>query len=105
MKDFKSYQRSNQNQEKAEQNQPADSSAALPSESEAAFLARKALAAYEGKSENAVLLEILRQAEAGKRAGTLTNADIDAFYAQFSPMLSEAQRKKLKPIVERLKKM
>jgi hypothetical protein len=47
----------------------------------------------------------MAQAEAGKRAGTLTNEDIDAFYLQFSPMLSEGQQKMLKSVVEKLKRM
>lgn len=106
MKDFKSYQKNNANQGK---NQPRNANASenseMPTESQAEELARKALAAYNGKSEGTVLLEILRQAEAGKRAGTLTNADIDAFYAQFAPMLVEGQRKKLQMVLERLKKI
>ena len=41
----------------------------------------------------------------GKNEGTLTNAEIDAFYKQISPMLDGAKRKKLQKIVERLKSM
>lgn len=116
MKDFKSYQKNHaqqnagkpqksagnpENVENAENAMPDG----FPSEGEAAELARKALAAYNGKSEASVLLEILRQAEAGKRAGTLTNADIDLFYKQFSPMLEENQRRKFQTVIERLKKI
>ncbi len=102
MKDFKSYQKNTQNQGMP----PSGGEKTEPVlEGEAAELAKKALAAYNGKSESYVLLEILRQAEAGKRAGTLTNADIDAFYKQFSPMLNDMQRKKFKQVVEQLKKI
>lgn len=105
MKDFKSYQKNNQNQKKIQQNSIPLSNTDFPEQSEAEVLAKKALAAYNGKSEGTVLLEILRQAEAGKRAGTLTNADIDEFYRQFSPMLEADQRKKLQSVLERLKKI
>ena len=66
-------------------------------------LTKQIAAAYEGKSSMEVMMSILSQAEASKRAGVLTNAQIDEFYAQFSPMLNDFQRKKLKEIVRRLK--
>ena len=48
--------------------------------------------------------DVKAQAEAfGKRAGTLTNAEIDAFYRRFAPMLNFVQRKKLEQIVTQLK--
>lgn len=67
--------------------------------------AEKALgsADIKGKSENEILREIYKKAEAGKRAGTLTNAQIDAFCARFSQMLNPAQQKKLKKLAEQLK--
>ncbi len=83
----------------------ASSGADYQFEGQAAELTKKALEAWSGKSEGMVLLEILRQAEAGKRAGTLTNADLDGFYAQFSPMLNDGQREKLKSIIDKLKKI
>lgn len=76
-----------------------------PAESEAAELARKALAAYNGRSEGAVLAEIVKQAEAMKRAGTLSNDELDAFYRQFSPLLEGMQQKKLRSVIERLKRI
>ena len=48
---------------------------------------------------------IYDRAVEGKRNGTLTNEQIDAFYAQFSMMLDGAKRKKLQKIVEQLKRM
>ena len=72
-----------------------------------AFLeeAKKVAASYDGKSENDLLKSIYARAVEGKRSGTLTNEQIDAFYAQFSPMLDGAKRKKLQKIVAELKKM
>lgn len=72
-------------------------------EATAETLVKQIVEAYRGKSDKNVLSEIVSSAEKGKRDGTLTNAEIDAFYRQFSPMLNFVQRKKLSQIVERLK--
>lgn len=60
---------------------------------------------YHGRSEGDMLKEIYSRALEGKKNGTLSNEQIDAFYAQFSPMLDGVKRKKLKQIVEQLKKI
>ena len=65
--------------------------------------AEKALGTLNGKSENDIIREIYEKAEAGKRAGTLTNEQIDAFYVRFSQMLDAPRRKRLKKLVEKLK--
>lgn len=67
--------------------------------------AEKAVGSVQGKSENDIIREIYAKAEAGKRAGTLTNEQIDAFYARFSQMLDPPRKKKLKKLVEKLKSM
>ena len=67
--------------------------------------AKQMLGQYEGKSGMEMLRSLLMQAEASKRAGTLTNEQIDEFYAQFSPMLNGFQRKKLDEIIADLKKL
>ena len=66
-------------------------------------LTRKIAQAYNGKSNMAMLQNILQEAERSKRAGTLSNEEIEAFYQSFSPMLSPAQRKQLRIVVDRLK--
>ena len=105
MKDFRSY-REEDGARRAAQN-AADRTAGQgaaggegqktpdgkPAESEAAELARKALAAYNGRSEGAVLAEIVKQAEAMKRAGTLSNDELDAFYRQFSPLAEKDMKR------------
>ena len=68
-------------------------------------LTRKIAAAYDGKSSMDMMRSILAEAEKGKRAGTLSNEEIENFYQTFSPMLDSAQRKKLRAIVERLKEI
>lgn len=60
---------------------------------------------YHGKSEGDMMREIYARALEGKRNGTLTNEQIDAFYRQFASVLDGAKRKKLQRIVEQLKKM
>ena len=71
----------------------------------AAELTKKIAAAYNGKSSAEMLRNILAEAERSKRAGTLSNAEIDAFYGQFAPMLGPVQRRQLRSVVERLKKL
>lgn len=67
--------------------------------------AKKIAADYDGRSEGDMMKAIYARAVEGKRNGTLTNEQIDAFYRQFSPMLDGAKRRKLQKIVEQLKKM
>ena len=59
--------------------------------------------AFNGKSEGQILHTIIAQAEQGKREGTLTNADLDNFYATISPLLDGFKRKKLQQIISKLK--
>lgn len=60
-------------------------------------------AKYEGKSGEDLMKAILKEAERGRKNGTLTDADIDNFAAMISPMLSDKQRKTLDTVVKRLK--
>ena len=66
-------------------------------------LARQIATAYHGKSNADMLKSILAQAEQSKRAGTLSNEELENFYQSFSPMLDGVQRKRLRAIVDRLK--
>ncbi len=67
--------------------------------------AEDVLVKYRGKSDAEIVKAIYARAAAGKRDGTLTNEQIDAFYARFSPMLDGAKKKRLKKLVEELKRM
>ena len=88
MKSFKDY------------NQPNES----PKESATAEeLTKKIASAYNGKSNAEMLRSILAEAEKSKRAGTLSNEEIEAFYQNFAPMLDSTQRKRLRAIADRLK--
>ncbi|MBQ7830459.1 MAG: hypothetical protein IJ393_00105 [Clostridia bacterium] len=68
-------------------------------------LTRRIANAYNGRSNSDMLKSILLEAEKSKRAGTLSNEEIEAFYQSFAPMLDSSQRKRLRQIVERLKQI
>ena len=68
-------------------------------------LAKKIASQYDGKSNADMLKNILAEAEKSKRAGTLSNEEIEAFYQSFAPMLDGTQRKRLRAVVDRLKEI
>ena len=98
MKSFKNY-----TPEQTTQNNASNFSEQSPPNME--NFAKQMLGQYEGKSGVEMFRTLLKQAEASKRAGTLTNEQIDEFYAQFSPMLNNAQRKKLDEVISDLKNL
>ena len=67
--------------------------------------AKRVMEEYAGKGEGEIMRAIYDRAVEGKRNSTLTNEQIDAFYAQFAPMLDGSRRKKLQKLVEQLKRM
>ncbi len=67
--------------------------------------AANAAARFQGKNEGDLVREIYARAAEGKKNGTLTNAEIDAFFRQISPMLDGAKRKRLEKLVEKLKEL
>lgn len=73
--------------------------------SAAKSLTEKALSAFNGQAGITVLAQIVAEAERSKRAGTLSNQDLDEFYAQFAPMLGKEQEKILQSVINRLKKI
>ncbi len=93
MKDFKSY------------SAPTGGNGAdsADEKEQTANLAAAIAKAFGGKSEGQIWQTILKQAEQGKRDGTLTNADLDNFYAALSPLLDAFKRQKLKQIITKLK--
>ena len=60
---------------------------------------------YEGKSSDELMKAIIKQAEAGRRNGTLSDSDIDNFASTVAPLLSDKQRKTLYSVVAKLKKI
>ena len=58
---------------------------------------------FEGKNGDDVLKAIVKEAERGRKNGTLSDKDIDDFSDMISPMLTDGQRKTLDKVVKRLK--
>ncbi len=90
MKDFNSYEKK---EEKAE------------GEGDISDLAQRLTAAFAGKGEGDILRAIYAEAEKSRKAGTLSDAELDQFYNALSPMLDGAKRKKLAFVIAKLKKM
>ena len=70
---------------------------------DAVDMAKMMAKAFEGKAD--ILRAIYKEAERGRKAGTLTDSDLDNFYAALYPMLDSAKRKKLEQVINKLKKM
>ena len=68
-------------------------------------LVKDVASSMKGKSQSEIFSAIIAEAERGKRAGTLTNADLDNFYNLMAPTLDGFRRQKLKGIIARLKKI
>ena len=66
---------------------------------------KKVAASMQGKSSGDIMKAVIEEAERGKRAGTLTNADLDNFYNLMAPTLDGFKRQKLKSIIARLKRI
>lgn len=90
MKDFNSFSGEEKNQSASD---------------DAVDMAKMMAKAFEGKGEADILRAIYKEAERGRKAGTLTDSDLDNFYAALYPMLDSAKRKKLEQVINKLKKM
>lgn len=58
---------------------------------------------YEGASEQDIVSAILKEAEKGRKNGTLKDSDVDNFANMLYPMLNSAQRKQLEKIIKTIK--
>lgn len=72
---------------------------------DAAEAVRMAAQAFEGKGEAEILRAIYKEAERSRRAGTLSDAELDNFFAAVSPMFDGVKRKKLEEVIRKLKKI
>ena len=98
MKDFNSYINNNGRTDKSK---ASSSGGGMDAASVLKMLAGR----YEGASEDEIISAIVAEAEKGKRNGTLTNADIDAFAIAVEPMLNPMQKRRLKKVVAFLKEI
>lgn len=60
---------------------------------------------FDGKSQQELIKSVFEEAKKRKRAGTLSNSEIDGFYNMLYPMLDDKQRKMLSKIVSDLKRI
>ena len=68
-------------------------------------LTKKLASAYNGKSSADMFRTILAEAEKSKRAGTLSNEELENFFSAFSPMLDSSQSRKLRAVIDKLKEI
>ena len=95
MKDFKSFS-SDGNNGKKQNDFDSDKGVKL---------VKSVAESMKGKSQSDIMRAVIEEAERGKRAGTLTNGDLDNFYNLMAPTLDGFRRQKLKSIVARLKRI
>ena len=80
-------------------NQPKDEA----QKEEMQQMAKQLADAFEGKGESDVLKAIYKEAERGRKAGTLSDADLENFVKTVEPMLTSSQKKKLQFVINKLK--
>lgn len=100
MRSYRTYTKNTSEKSNRETEQPTKEEAASAEE-----LTKRIAAAYNGKSNADMLRSILAEAERSKKAGTLSNEEIENFYKSFAPMLDGFQRKRLRAVVDRLKEI
>ena len=100
MKDFKSYNPEDDNNKKCEKTNCSPDS--VPKE--ALDMVKNIAKQYHGKSESDMMSAILKEAEKNRKNGTLTDKDLDGFLSLVSPLVDADKRKKLKNVIDKLKK-
>lgn len=93
MDDFNSFVNHTEQREEANNAPPADLSR----------LIRQLAGKYNGANETELMQAIYKEAEKGRRNGTLSDADLDRFGNMLAPMLDDAKRRKLRQIIQKLK--
>mgnify|MGYP001778067720 CR=1 FL=1 len=84
MKDFKSFYEQNGRDEKGGKGEGNTGGAAQNGDFEndrGVNLIKSVASSMQGRSQSDIMRAIIDEAERGKREGTLTNADLDNFYA------------------------
>lgn len=99
MKDFNSYTPDNDNNNKCENGQCNTS---VPKET--LDMVKNIAKQYHGKSESDMMSAIYKEAEKNRKNGSLSDKDLDNFMSLVSPMVDIDKRKKLKNVIDKLKK-
>ena len=92
MEDFRSYENSKKSDENVSGSGVFD-------------LVKSLSQKFDGKSQNELFAAIYKEAEKGKKNGTLSNADLDRFAQTISPFLDDKKKGYLYKIVKELKKI
>lgn len=110
-KDFKSYINDNPDlkkeqakKEKSKNEQPKNSRNKNMNEEEIIDTVKKVTKQYEGKSQQELMGEILKQANQGKKDGSVNLNELEKMTHQIAPMLNSEQQKKLNEIMDMIKK-
>lgn len=90
--DFNSFAKNGN--EQAEENRPPE---------DLSRMIREVAEKYNGANEAELMQAIYKEAEKGRRRGTLSDADLDRFGNLLAPMLDDAKRRKLRQIIQKLK--
>lgn len=105
-KNFSDFARTQKDRVNVDDERTTDAKADLFGGSENAFETVKRIAEkYEGASESDLLAAILNEAVKARADGKLSDAEIDSFAEQISPMLSDVQRKRLAAVIAKIKKI
>lgn len=105
MKDFNSYYGGKKDEPKKEDKSQKNGTNYQGFSSDAFEKAQQIASSLNGKSEGDIFKAVLAEAERSRKAGTLSDADLDNFYNTMSAMLDENKKAKLKSVIEKLKKM
>lgn len=108
MKDFKSYRNATEKASKEAQEKKANGEFRSEKVSEEALsaaeqLTKKALAAYDGKSDLTLLAGLVKEAAEARAEGRLSDGEIEEFCRKIAPLLNDSQRHKLEEVVEIIK--
>ena len=60
---------------------------------------------FNGRSPAELYGAVIEEAKKRKKAGTLSNQEIDSFYSALAPILDDEKKKMLQKVIEKLKKI
>ena len=100
MKDFNSYTPEDDNSNNCSNGQCNTNS--VPKET--LDMVKNIAKQYHGKSENEMMSAIYSEAEKNRKNGSLSDKDLDSFLSMVSPLVDSDKRKKLKNVIDKLKK-
>lgn len=105
MKKFSDYSKCKTSGEKSDGTNGSftQSDSIFSGNSNAFEMLNKLSAKYSGANSSELLNAIFQEAARAKKAGTLSQAEIQSFVDTISPMLTAAQKNQLNSVVERIK--